>query len=266
VRRALLLTGLFLGLAVATRWSAAYPAALIAGTVVWRLYGLRRASRVKRPKARVLVGLKQHRAWVPVAIIALPFVIYWLAYVPFFSVGHGFDQFLELQRQIYGYHTGLEVTHAYGSPWWSWPLALRPVRYVGAHTVTQLYRLDSGGNPLHFWAFVAAVAIVCRQLWAKRDTATLVVLCIGFLGQWLPWALVGRVTFLYHFTPAVPFVCLAVGMLVGQVWHKGVAWRVASAGYVLAVAACFAYFYPIYSMLPLSPGQLDARLWLDSWR
>ncbi|MFN8592123.1 MAG: hypothetical protein U0031_11755 [Thermomicrobiales bacterium] len=47
--------------------------------------------------------------------------------------------------------------------------------------------------------------------WWGRRAAALVVLLIGFTGQWLPWALSPRGTFVYHFMPAVPLGCPGAG-------------------------------------------------------
>jgi dolichyl-phosphate-mannose--protein O-mannosyl transferase len=71
---------------------------------------------------------------------------------------------------------------------------------------------------------------------------------------------------MYHFLPAVPFGCLAVAMAVADGWRRGGAWRPLAAGYVVAVVAAFAFFYPIYTSWPLTPEQLGARMWLPGWR
>ena len=54
---------------------------------------------------------------------------------------------------------------------------------------------------------VVAVAWVIIDWWGRRSTALLILL-IGFFGQWLPWALSPRGTFIYHFLPAVPLGCM----------------------------------------------------------
>ncbi len=37
-------------------------------------------------------------------------------------------------------------------------------------------------------------------------------------------------------------------------------------GYLLPVAVAFAFFYPIYSALPISPSYLNQHYWMESWR
>ena len=55
--------------------------------------------------------------------------------------------------------------------------------------------------------FVPAVVWLASR-WTRRRDPAAIVLVIGFFGQWLPWALVPRIAFAYHFMPAVPFGCL----------------------------------------------------------
>ena len=92
-------------------------------------------------------------------------------------------------------------------------------------------------------------------------------LVIGFFGQWLPWMIVSHTSFIYHFLPAVPFGCLAVAVAVVHLAQSGAAWRrTAAIGYVALVVLAFAFFYPIYSLYPLSERQHDLRMWFSSWR
>jgi dolichyl-phosphate-mannose--protein O-mannosyl transferase len=83
-RYPLLLLGLCLGLALATKWSAAYPALFIGLVVLWRWYSVWADTDKRRSKPAVLVGRRQYRRWVPIALLLLPLAIYLLAYVPFF--------------------------------------------------------------------------------------------------------------------------------------------------------------------------------------
>jgi dolichyl-phosphate-mannose--protein O-mannosyl transferase len=116
-----------------------------------------------------------------------------------------------------------------------------------------------------YWAFVPAVLWLSRRWWKERNAA-FVVLLIGFFGQWLPWGLVPRIAFMYHFLPAVPFGALAVAVCLVELWRGDTLRRVLAAGYVLAVASSFIFFYPLYAAVPLERRAIEARLWLESWR
>ena len=91
-------------------------------------------------------------------------------------------------------------------------------------------------------------------------------LAIGFLSQYLPWILVPRSTFIYHYFPSVPFIILCTA----QVWRTAFRER-RRAGYVvlsahLAVAAAlFVLFYPAISGLVVPRAWLEACAWFKNW-
>jgi dolichyl-phosphate-mannose--protein O-mannosyl transferase len=64
----------------------------------------------------------------------------------------------------------------------------------------------------------------------------------------------------------VPLGCIALAVVVSSAWKSGGLARWAAAGYVVAVIATFAFFYPIYTAFPLDPDQVALRMWLPSWR
>jgi dolichyl-phosphate-mannose--protein O-mannosyl transferase len=213
----------------------------------------------------------EHLIWAPIGVALVPLAIYLLSYVPFFQAGHTFDQLIELQRQMYYYHSHLKATHAYQSTWYQWPAVWRPVWYSvtyndgGEGMIANTY---ANGNPLLYWLYVPAVLYVTARWWEKRHPA-LPVLLIGFFGQWLPWALIPRIAYIYHFLPASIFGTLAIAVVLNDFWEWGkqaLSWRAVAVGYVAVVVLAFAFFYPIYSSVNLTTPQFEARLWLKSWR
>lgn len=165
------------------------------------------------------------------------------------------------------YHQHFGGQPKYGSRWWRWPLALRPnwlgSRSYGDGRIAVTYENVS---PVLAWAMLPAVVWLCARWWRERHPGFLV-LFIGFFGQWLPWVLVARATYVYHFLPAVPIGALAVAAAVDHLISKGNAWqRVLAVQYAALVVLVFAFFYPIYSYLPISHHALEMRLWLPSWR
>src|SRR5215831_6684135 len=77
--------GLFLGLAIATKWNAAYASLMIG------LAALARFAWRSRPAARLVADL----AWLVGGLVFVPAVIYFLAYVPFLLTGHTLPQLVE---------------------------------------------------------------------------------------------------------------------------------------------------------------------------
>ncbi len=249
--------GLFLGLGIAVKWNGAYPA-VFAGLTVLARAGL--ASRSGN-----VAAVRLHAWAIPLTLAALPAAVYVAAYVPFFVVGHTARELLELQWQTWSYHAHLTATHAYQSRWWEWPLALRPVWYHVEHRDGTVANTYVNGNPLLLWAFVPAVGWMLFTTIRARSRAAVVV-GIGFLGTWVPWILVSRIAFVYHFMPAVPFGAIAVAWSATRIAELGRAGRIAVGIYLALVAAAFVFFYPIWSSVPLTEAEFNARMWLPSWR
>jgi dolichyl-phosphate-mannose-protein mannosyltransferase len=262
----LLATGMFIGLGIATKWSGIALAGLIGLVLCWRTFQLWRFTRVANPSAAdARAGLQAHLRWVPIAVVVLPLAIYLASYLHFWLTGHSWADFVALQRDMLAYHRNLGVVHDDSSPWWQWPLAARGVwYYVDEHRRAGSF-IFANGNPILYWPMVVAVAWVVIDWWGRRSAA-LLILVIGFFGQWLPWAFSPRGTFIYHFMPVVPLGCMAIAIVLTGAWMRGGISRIAAAGYTLAVVATFAWFYPIYTAIALSPEQVDLRMWLASWR
>lgn len=199
------------------------------------------------------------------ALLLVPVGVYLLAYLHFFAAGHGWADFVALHRDMLAYHRGVGTPHAYSSRWWEWPLALRPVWYFVDEGRRQGRYVFGNGNPLLYWPMVPAVLWLLIDWWGRRPAAS-TILAIGFFGQWLPWALAPRGTFVYHFLPAVPFGCLALAVLVVGGWRAGGWRRWAGVGYVAAVALVFVLFYPLPTAQTLTPDRVDQRMLWESWR
>jgi len=74
--------------------------------------------------------------------------------------------------------------------------------------------------------------------WRRRSTA-LALVVIGFAGQWLPWSRIDRATFQYHYYTTLPFLVLAVGYFLAELWHGPSArtWLLARASAAVAIVA-----------------------------
>lgn len=270
--RYLWLTGFALGFGVATKWSALYSIGLLGavaaareGWIGWRL--------LRSNRRAALGSLLGGAATLAAGFLLLPAAIYLAAYVQFFAMGRTWADWRELQYQMWWYHSNLRACHNYASPWWSWPLLLRPVWFY-------LYIM---GNPLSWWLYLPAVLFV-GYLWVTnrfRSPAFAVVL-LGYFGQWLPWALSPRVAYLYHMLPTVPFACLALGYALNRFRLEfGLLGRRMVIGYMAVVALSFAFFYPLWTdqksvlAAPVLPGSVigqdtpvtygQLHFWLPTW-
>jgi len=125
------------------------------------------------------------------------------------------------------YHAHLTATHPWGSPWWSWPLMLKPVLFIYDTVGNKIQAENNMGNPLIWisstFAVLGTVFYLIEEWFKKRRFPVdhpLVPFLLGYFAFWLPWAPIHRVLFLYHYLPAYGFaLCILTYWLV-QLWKR----------------------------------------------
>jgi len=175
-------------------------------------------------------GLGLPVAWMAVCLLVVPLGVYVVSYLPWaFIEGHqivtgwpaGNDgqTLAALTGEMYRYHNNLTAAHAASSPWWAWPLNLKPVwLYQGGFAGDTAGAIYDAGNVAIWWMGIPAMAFVAYQAFRRRSLALALIL-IGFLAQWVSWARIDRAAFQYHYYTSLPFVVMALGYFVAEVWH-----------------------------------------------
>ena len=212
--------------------------------------------------------------WVGACLLVLPLLVYFVAYIPYLQLGHGIaTQDLgpgygwsldEMQSQMFGYHFGLQAGHPAASPWWSWPLDLKPVWfYSHAYDGRELAVIYNGGNPILFWAGIPAVVFCAVQAWRHRSLA-LVLVVAAFAFQYLPWTRIERATFHYHYFTAVLIAMIAVAYVVDEGLRS---WSYRSLAIAFLVAAVIAglLIFPLGSALAMPDWYINAARALAPW-
>ncbi|MET7371071.1 phospholipid carrier-dependent glycosyltransferase [Micromonospora arida] len=196
----------------------------------------------------------------------------------------------EYHRAAYGFHAQLDDAHKYQSWPWQWLLLGRPVAFhyasngvCGAPTCASEILLL--GTPLLWWSFLPALVALAWLGVARRDWragAILLTVAAGLL-PWFWLALDGRTMFSFYAAPVVPFLVLAVVYVLGALiapaggdvgavtplvpgdpsYERRLVGSIAAGAYVLLVALCFAYFYPIFVGRVIPYSDWLSRMWLD---
>ena len=228
------LTGIFLGLALATKWSA---------VLLYPIFGLFLLPQlIKNPqKIKFLLRLVY-------SFLIIPLEIYFLTFIPFFVTGHTLAQWWELQRQMYYYHSHLNATHQYQSMAWQWPLLIRPVWFYVEYFKNSVANIYNLGNPAVFWGGLAAV-FFSRNFY----------LLIFYFLLFSPFIFSPRIMFLHHYLPALPFLCL----IIAQVIYKH---KLLATYYLLLVILLFFFFYPLNTAIPLPANLVKYWFWLPTWK
>lgn len=276
----LFFSGLFFGIGIAVKWQGVYAGVGLAVMFFYSLY--QRYQEFRAAKANSFVGDREHvlKTFVPntvktvasavVFFVILPLLIYALSYLPIvLSDAADISYLWENQITMLSYHSGLTETHPYGSAFWSWPLDLRPLyaynpnRDFVAEGVSQ--GISSFGNPLVWWLTIPVILGLIFLCVKKKGNAEVYTLLTGFGAMYLPWVLISRQAFIYHFFPCVPFVCIAAAYCMKELVKKIPKLRRFVWGYVIGVILLYFAFYPVLIGLPIPAWYADALTWLPTW-
>lgn len=271
-----LLAGLALGACINVKWNGAgYLLAL------WCLEGYRtlrdRTHHIPREVTR---------PWLWLGIV--PCIAYSLCWLPYLKLtGYSFWQ---IHQYLWQFHTQLITPHSYESAWYTWPLMIRPLAYFyqglvageplsigpatpSPETAIAVYGMD---NPFLLWLGTAVmIALLLRQgirFRIVRDASFPLLsppkyLLVTYFANWLPWALIGRSTFFYHYLSSALMAALGIAWLMSQ-WLTSdrPSWHWMGWGILGLIAAGFLFWLPMWVGWPLSIEAMQHRFWLPSWR
>ena len=269
--------GVVLGIGIASKWIVLAAWASIVFFLVMRAalrsldfdFGWpgRSLLRWRRPAGAAIPGNVFWPSYLSIAVLSLiviPIAIYLLSWYPFFARGqfHNLGDLWSYQVWSYTYHHTLTATHPYGSRPWSWPLLSRPVLYyadysnLGMDRFTGqilISRISNLGNPWIWWTSLPCMAALPYFIVRYRSFPALLIL-LGFITQYLPWWPITRVLFMYHMFGGLIFMILALAFVLVQLAERlQPTAREAVIAFHLATAVLFfAYFYPVWTGLPIS--------------
>ncbi|MFG2588956.1 dolichyl-phosphate-mannose--protein mannosyltransferase [Streptomyces sp. NPDC048438] len=305
--------GLMLGLAFATKWNGLYIlAAFGVMAVLWDVGARRTAGAVQPYRAVVLRDLlPAFVSTVPVAIGT--YLVSWTGWIVTdkgyyrnwaATEGKGgswtwlpdwLRSLWHYENQVYEFHVGLTSGHTYQSNPWSWIVLGRPVSYFYEEK-TGCLESSSGkcarevlalGTPLLWWAACVALLYVLWRWAFRRDWRAGAIVC-GVAAGWVPWFFYQeRTIFLFYAVVFVPFLCLAVTMMIGALLgpaagtgtkhrlgmdtadptgeRRRTLGAIAAGVLVLLIVWNFIYFWPIYTGTSLPDDAWRDRMWLDTW-
>jgi dolichyl-phosphate-mannose-protein mannosyltransferase len=102
-----------------------------------------------------------------------------------------------------------------------------------------------------------------QHLGRSWDIAAIYITVVFFF-SWLPYILISRVTFIYHYYVSTPLLCLATAYFINKYWNTK--WgKVAAIALFVSVIALFIVFYPVISGVPVSTSWIYKLKWFPSW-
>jgi dolichyl-phosphate-mannose-protein mannosyltransferase len=300
IRKWRVAAGIFLGLAVATKWNAAwYILGLAALGIAWDI-GARRAVAVKSS----VLGALRDAAWLPVTFLVIPLAVYVASWSGWFATGTGYFRdyaqqhgvhiplisplysLFEYHKQALGFGLGLKSPHPYQSQPWDWLVITRPVAfyyqsYSGPVAGPSHFCPKNGctgpswsqevlaiGTPAIWWASILALGF-CLGWWLLHRDWRAGAVQLGVLAGWGPWfPLVSRTKFYYYALEFEPFLILSIvlclGLILGPVGASVIRRSIgalAVGAFVLAVLLMFWYFYSILAAKVIPYHDWYTHMW-----
>ena len=293
-----LAAGVLFGLACGVKWSALFFAPFFGALAVWWRFQARRSAGVRRPAGS---GIVADLGWVALSFL-LSVVFYLATWTGWFVTDDGYFRhyreanglseppvlgallnLMHYHHEAYKFHSGLTDKHVYQSWPWQWLLLGRPVAFYwsakgtcgSSSCASEILLL---GTPVLWWSFLPALGALVWFGIARRDWRALAI-GTGVVAGILPWFYYavadGRTMFSFYVLPALPFLVLAVVYVLGAIMtppgglaaggarsDRQLIGVVVASSYVVVVALCFLYFYPIFvgKIIPYEAWQ--ARMWL----
>ena len=266
VNRALLpmaLGGVAFGLGCAAKWTGIYAGAGLAVLYLGVLYA---RWQQKRPGFRA--EFRTAAVGGVLFYVLLPLCLYIGSYLPYWWRDPAFSlsDWWQCQVSMFSYHATLKATHPFESRWYTWLLGLRPVWYYRNGYLPYGMKASIAGmaGPV-IWLFglAALVGLLWHQVSGRGSRQGAGVLIL-YGTQLIPWMLVTRCTFLYHYFPSSMFCLAALALVLARMKHVDWAKKIA-AGLCVVALVLFVFYYPALSGLPIPAWWADALNALPSF-
>ena len=296
--------GVFLGLALAVKWSGLYYLMFFGLASVFADLWLRRRYGVRR---YVLGALVRDTPPALASLVAVPAALYVWSWRAWFTsetavyrhaatdgtieagswlhlLPDALTSWLYYHLSVLEFHASLTTSGGHSHPWdskpWAWLVGARPILY---HSHTELtctggiecrQMLFLFGTPIIWWLIVPVLMWSAWCWFVRRDRRFAPVL-IGFAAGFLPWlAAYDRQMYFFYAAALIPFVIVGLALIAGQLagrgpvagWARPLRWgTMAVVVYVAAVVAMFCYFAPILYGFNVPESWYQSMMWLPSW-
>ena len=263
----LFLSGIFMGLSIATKWTGCYAAIGLAIMLFtnWIQCFLEYKKDKETHQQFFKILLTTMLACILFFII-IPIVIYCISYIPdkiFRNEPWTIANVWKQAQQMYHYHVNLNATHPYQSTWFQWILDLRPMWYYVGIKGNVFHTISCFSNPLLTWIGLPAILFTTYRALCKKDIVGWYIV-VGYFSGLLPWIIyVQRIVFAYHFYPTSLFTIIAIVYCINLLNNRKMS--IVVPAYLAAYLALFILFLPVITGFGTSQQFARFLAWLPGW-
>lgn len=274
IRKNYWLTGLTLGLALSTKWSALYFIAAFGLIALYRAFSHHTGKALIRPTLERFTQFG-----------FLPILIYLTSWSGWFLSDRGWGRiysdntltsFIYYHQQILAFHTGLSENHTYEASPWSWLFMGRPTSFfyetpAGCGSASCSQEVIALGTPLLWWLAIGALALVAgmwvRSIFTRHFDPAVTVIIAGIAAGYLPWFFFqDRTVFTFYAIAFQPFLILALVYAARAIMTRFIrSGEIIVAALFILIFLNFVYFLPIYLGDVITYEAWRSRMWFPSW-
>ena len=110
----------------------------------------------------------------------------------------------------------------------------------------------------------AMIALLIALCASTRPSPVFLLIAVGFASQYLPWVLVPRSTYIYHYFASVPFIIIATVLWIGRLRKvDSVAGNTLAVTLMALALFLFVAFYPLESGYPCAYSYALKLRWFN---
>lgn len=262
----LAVTGICLGMAMATKWTA-IPLVMLPGVVFL-------IARLSAGRRRLLTS----RRGIPIPSVSLLEAVIWLGIIPLLVYSASFlpgyllepntlseGGIIAMHREMLALQTQVLASHTYQSNWPDWVMNARAIWYFYEPVDGVQRGVLMLGNPLTMLLGIPAL-VWCLFTGASSREWPKMAMVLGYLVSLSLWLVADKsVQFYYHYFIPHFFLLGALALVCEALWRSG--HRYTPMAVLGGSLVMLAWFYPI-----LTAAQLDGPLsfadyaWIEGWR
>lgn len=249
----LFLSGLFFALSISVKWTGFFAGLALALIYFFILF------KNKKINIKYILNGFLYFVFIPLLIY---FSVFYIFHNNFYETNN-IVNFVKENIKMYTYHSQLDAKHFFSSSWYTWPVSYKPVWYFHIAGIISSESISGVGNLIIWILGIVGIIYNIISLILKKNTNSLFLL-ICFLSMWLPYAFIGRIMFLYHYFPVLPFLFLSI-VNIGSFINKY--FRVEYV-FVPILIMCYMFFvayYPAVSGMRTNNNYLNKIELFDSW-